>query len=427
MLLNTATFPDSERVPKATFCLTQEFGDTPIDDALVSKNSKFKSDEEIIEVLNGCICCTVRKDLIKTLTNLGKRIQAGKLHLDGIIIETTGMADPAPVAQTFLVDADIRAFARLDGIVTLVDAKHIEQHLDEKKASGVVNEAESQIAFADRLLLNKTDLVSEEDVERVEARLRAINQVAPIQRCKYSDVSVGNVLNIHGFDLSRALKSSPDLLNANRKPTKHDGTVTSVSLDQGAPRHLRLVQKGNIDLDLLQDWINEVMRDQGEDVFRMKGILSIEHAEQRYVYHSVHMIFSGGFDEPWGEGEARESKLVFIGRNLNAESLAARFNGCLATPKNLKKKADSLRFTVGTRIECNMGCHWAPGTVVALLWRGDFMGPGTVAPYQIRLDGDDPDGSPRLIFAPADDDRIVRLIVEEGKVAELAVSEVRLV
>lgn len=310
-------------------------------------------------------------------------------------------------------------FARLDGIVTLVDAKHVEQHLNEKKASGVVNEAEAQVAFADRLLLNKTDLVSEEDVERIEARLRAINQVAPIQRCKYSDVSVSNVLGIHGFDLARALKSSPDLLNANSKPTKHDGTVTSVSLDQGAPRHLRLVQKGNIDLGLLQDWINEVMRDQGEDVFRMKGILSIEHAEQRYVYHSVHMIFSGGFDEPWGEGEARESKLVFIGRNLNAESLAARFNGCLATPENLKRKADALRFTVGTRVECYMGSCWSPGTVVALLWRGEFMDPGTVAPYQIRLDGDDPDGSPRLIFAPADDDRVVRRIVDHEAMAEV--------
>ena len=192
--------------------IENEFGDTPIDDALVAKNSKFHSEEEIIEVLNGCICCTVRQDLIKTLTNLGKKVKSGKLHLDGIIIETTGMADPAPVAQTFLVDDGIRAFARIDGIVTLVDAKHVEQHLDEKKEEGVVNEAESQVAFADRLLLNKTDLVTTEDLERLETRLRAINPVAPIQRCTHSDVSVSSVLNIHGFDLARALKASPGTL-----------------------------------------------------------------------------------------------------------------------------------------------------------------------------------------------------------------------
>ena len=283
--------------------IENEFGDTPIDDALVAKNSKFHSDEEIIEVLNGCICCTVRQDLIKTLKKLGERVRTGQLHLDGIIIETTGMADPAPVAQTFLVDENIRQFARIDGIVTLVDAKHVEQHLNEKKADGVVNEAEAQVAFADRLLLNKTDLVSPEDVERLEARLRAINPVAPVLRCVQSAVSINNVLNINGFDLARALKASPELLNASAKPTKHDGTVTSVSLDQSGPRHLRLVKAGALDLELLQGWISEVLQKDGENVFRMKGILHINHAPSRFIYHSVHMIFSGGFDEPWGQDD----------------------------------------------------------------------------------------------------------------------------
>lgn len=189
--------------------IENEFGEVSIDDTLVQKNSQFRSDEEIVETLNGCICCSVRKDLVNLLKKLASRCAAGELCLDAIVIETTGMADPAPVAQIFLIEESVRAFARLDGIVTLVDAKHIVQHLDEAKPDGVVNEAQAQVAFADRLLLNKTDLVSAEEAACVEARLRGINQTAPIQRCKHSDVSVDRVLGIHGFDLGRALKVSP--------------------------------------------------------------------------------------------------------------------------------------------------------------------------------------------------------------------------
>ena len=156
------------------------------------------------------------------------------------------MADPAPVAQTFLVHEAIAEFARLDGIVTLVDAKHIERHLDRRKPKGAVNEAVAQVAFADRLLLNKVDLVSAKDLTRVEARLRRINHVAPLRRCERSKVSVDDVLDIDGFDLERALEASPGLLNAAAPPTKHDGAVTSVSLDQGAPRHLRTVLPGDV-------------------------------------------------------------------------------------------------------------------------------------------------------------------------------------
>merc|ERR1712151_234030 len=148
--------------------IENEFGEVGIDDALLSKNTKMQADEEIIEMMNGCICCTVRQDLIVVLKKLAKRIKAGTLKLDGIVIETTGMADPAPVAQTFFVDDDVQEFSRLDGIVTLIDAKHIEQHLDEKKAEGVENESVEQVAFADRMILNKVDLVSDEDLNRVE-------------------------------------------------------------------------------------------------------------------------------------------------------------------------------------------------------------------------------------------------------------------
>ena len=140
--------------------IENEFGEVGIDDALLQKNTKMQADEEIIEMMNGCICCTVRQDLIAVLAKLAKRIRAGKLHLDGIVIETTGMADPAPVAQTFFVDDMVKASFRLDGIVTLIDAKHIEQHLDEEKPEGAENESVEQVAFADRMLLNKTDLVT---------------------------------------------------------------------------------------------------------------------------------------------------------------------------------------------------------------------------------------------------------------------------
>ena len=213
--------------------IENEFGDVGIDDSLLNQNTKMQSDEEIIEVrtcfvvcaawcvlltvhiescvqmMNGCICCTVRQDLIAVLGKLSKRIKAGTLKLDGIIIETTGMADPAPVAQTFFVDDMVKGFARLDGIVTLVDAKHIEQHLDEQKAEGAENEAVEQVAFADRILLNKTDLVTEEDLVRIEARLKSMNTSVPIRRCTKANVAVDWVLDIGAFDLERTLVMDP--------------------------------------------------------------------------------------------------------------------------------------------------------------------------------------------------------------------------
>jgi len=386
--------------------IENEFGDISIDDKLLQKNSQFKSDEEIVEVLNGCICCTVRQDLIAILNKLRQRVRSGKLHLDGIVIETTGMADPAPVAQTFLAHAKIRGFARLDGIVTLVDAKHIERHLDAVKPEGVVNEAVAQVAFADRLLLNKTDLVSEADeLDRIEARLRGINGFAPIQRCAHSDVSVGSVLGINGFDLQRALKASPTLLDAREGETKHDASVTSVSIDQGAARHMRTVQQGALDLALLQSWISQLLEERGGDMYRMKGVLHIAHAEQRFVYHAVHMIFSGSFDEPWGDDEPRESKMVFIGKNLDGEELAASFNDCLATRGNMKVKEEALRFAVGEQVECRTGADtWSRGEVLARNYRDESMPPGMVSPYQVELSGG------HLIWAPADCDSVIRSV-----------------
>ena len=181
--------------------IENEFGDVGIDDALMAKNAKEQVEEEIVEMMNGCICCTVRQDLVVVLKKFSDRIRAGTLKLDAVLIETTGMADPAPVAQTFFVDDDVQKHFTLDGIVTLVDAKHVEQHLDDPRPEGVENEAVEQVAFADRMILNKTDLVVEADLERVEKRLKSMNASAPILRSTRSAVSVDNVLDLGAFDL----------------------------------------------------------------------------------------------------------------------------------------------------------------------------------------------------------------------------------
>ena len=269
--------------------IQNEFGDVGIDDRLMAKNTKLATEQEIVEVLNGCVCCSVRTDLVEVLKKLAARQRAGTLAVDAIVIETTGMANPAPVAQTFLVEPAVREFARLDGVVTLVDVKNVEQHLDELKPEGEVNETISQIAFADRLLLNKVDLVPDEaDLSRIEGRLREINGAAPIRRCTRSHVSVDTVLGIDGFDLQRTLSRDPSFLDAKRPPTKHSASVSSHSIDQGAARHLRGGAKaGELDLQLAQEWLGALLHERGDDIYRMKGVLAIAHAEQRFVFHAV--------------------------------------------------------------------------------------------------------------------------------------------
>ena len=371
--------------------IENEFGDVGIDDALLKNNMRQRVEgEELIEMMNGCICCTVRADLSVVLKKLKGKHDARPL--DGIIIETTGMADPAPVAQTFFVDEAVGAFARLDGIVTLVDAKHVEQHLDEEKPEGAENEAVEQVAFADRLVLNKTDLVPDEAaLRRVEGRLRAINKFAPIVRCEQSRVAADQVLNIGAFDLTRTLEMDPAFLDTDGEH-EHDQSVTSLGFD---------TSEADVDLGLFQDWLQGLLRDEGPNLFRIKGILSVADVPDRYVYHAVHMIFDGRFMDPWAPGE-RVSKLTFIGKHLDHGALKAGFLACLATPENYKKKSEGLRFRVGARVECNRGGGWAAGTVIRHLYREADDLPGFLAPYQVELD----DGT--LIYCPADAESCVR-------------------
>ena len=377
--------------------IENEFGEVGIDDALLKRNMKQQSDEELIEMMNGCICCTVRKDLVEVLKKLAKRTKGG-LALDAIVIETTGMADPAPVAQTFFVDDEVGAFAKLDGIVTLVDAKHIEQHLDEEKPEGAENESVEQVAFADRLILNKIDVVPDEkDLERIESRLRAINKFAPIVRTSQSKIDVANVLNIGSFDLERTLKNDPEFLNTENEH-EHDATISSVGVSVN----------GDLNLTALQDWLNGILREQGTTMFRMKGVLAIKHAEEKYVYQAVHMLFNGTFTEEWAKGEDRISKFTFIGKHLDHEALRAGIMECLATPELEQKRLDALRFKIGDRVECKTGARqWSMGTVTQQMFRDDELLPGEVAPYRVKLDVEGSDGCD-YVLAPADDDEVIR-------------------
>ncbi|MFH9575797.1 CobW family GTP-binding protein [Streptomyces sp. NPDC017454] len=290
--------------------IENEFGEVGIDDALV-----LDAEEEIFEMNNGCICCTVRGDLIRILGALMRRRE----KFDHILIETTGLADPAPVAQTFFMDDETASQLRLDAIITLVDAAHVLQHLDEVKPEGVENEAVEQIAFADRVVLNKTDLVDEETVTEVETRIRAINAPVQILRARHAQVDLRKVLDVGAFDLDRVLREDPSFLTETEH--QHDTTVTSVGIDVD----------GELDEDRLNAWLGNLLRTKGVDIFRSKGILAIAGAPEQYVFQGVHMLLVGEFGRAWRKSEPRRNRLVFIGRNLDRDELERGFTGCLAT------------------------------------------------------------------------------------------------
>ncbi len=289
--------------------IENEFGEVGIDDALV-----VNADEEVFEMNNGCICCTVRGDLIRILGTLMKR----RDRFDHILIETTGLADPAPVAQTFFVDADVAASARLDAIVTLVDARHLLAHLDEVRAQGVENEALEQIAFADRVVINKIDLASTAEVDQVEQRVRAINAVADVVRSEHARVDLDRILGVGAFDLDRALKLDPAFLLSTDH--QHDQSVTSVGLEIA----------GDLDGDRLNAWMSTLLRERGVDIFRSKGILAFHGEARRFVFQGVHMLIDTAAGAAWGADEQRVSRMVFIGRNLDRGELEAGLRACAA-------------------------------------------------------------------------------------------------
>ncbi|HTI01129.1 MAG TPA: GTP-binding protein [Acidisoma sp.] len=281
--------------------IVNEFGELGVDNDLV-----VDADEEVFEMNNGCICCTVRGDLIRILAGLMKRRQ----KFDGIIIETTGLANPAPVAQTFFVDESVRARARLDAIVTVADAKNLPARLADS------SEAAAQIAFADVILLNKVDLVGADELAAVETRIRAINALAPIIRSEKSNVAIEAVLDRRAFDLNRILALDPDFLESDEH--EHNEEINSMSFTVSRP----------IDPQKFNAWIGTVLNGQGQDLLRTKGILDYAGENRRFAFQAVHMIADGDFIGPWKEGEARQSRLVFIGRNLNRPQLRRGFESC---------------------------------------------------------------------------------------------------
>ena len=286
---------------KKVAVIVNEFGEVGIDNQLI-----IDADEEIFEMNNGCICCTVRGDLIRIINNFMRR----RDKFDHLVIETTGLADPAPVIQTFFVDEDMQSQISLDAVVTVVDAKHIWQHWE-------ADEAQEQIAFADVILLNKTDLVLPEQLDELERRIRSMNALCKIYRTRNAELEMDALLGVRAFDLKRALEIDPEFLNENAH--EHDETVGSVAL----------VESGELDLQKLNDWLSYLLQTQGTDIFRMKGILNIAGEDRRFVFQGVHMLFDATRDRPWKKSETRKNELVFIGRNLDRTQLSEDFRACL--------------------------------------------------------------------------------------------------
>ncbi len=350
--------------------IENEFGDVGIDENILVESSE----ETIIEVMNGCICCTVRGDLTEALDRMYDRIK----DFDGVLIETTGLADPAPVAQTFFVDERVTERYNLDGIVTVVDAKHIIQHLDEEKPEGVENESVEQLAFADRIMLNKIDLVDEDGLAEVESRIKSINAFAPITRTQNSIIDPNELINIGAFDLERTLEMDPEFLDTEAEH-EHDDRVTSTSY--------KFV--GELNVNKLQAWIGKLMREQGEDLFRYKGVLAVKGMDAKFVFQGVHMLFGGEFSEEiglWKEGEERECRFVFIGRDLDPDALQQGLMAC---------QAEDLRFKVGDTVYANIG-EFTKGRILKCWDEGN--------PYRVEIQNDEKTN----VWVPIDNDNYVR-------------------
>jgi len=282
--------------------IVNEFGELGIDNDLV-----VDTDEEVFEMNNGCICCTVRGDLIRIINGLMKR----KGGFDGILVETTGLADPAPVAQTFFMDEDVARKTRLDAIVVVVDAKHMEARLADS------HEAAEQIAFADVILLNKIDLVSNGEREQAEAHIRRLNPMARIIKTQNCDADLGELLDQGAFDLQRILEIEPGFLSEEDEH-EHDDAITSVSLSSDQP----------LDSTRARDWLEDIQGRYGQDILRWKGILDIRGVDQRLVFQGVHMLLDVELQRAWRADEARTSRAVFIGRDLPTAELTAGFEAC---------------------------------------------------------------------------------------------------
>ena len=302
--------------------IVNEFGEIGIDNDLV-----VDTDEEIFEMNNGCVCCTVRGDLIRILNGLMKRVG----DFDGILIETTGLADPAPVAQTFFMDDDVRAKTHLDAVVTVVDGKHIAERLKDAP------EAREQIAFGDVILVNKADLLSDDELAGIERSVRAINPYAVLHRTVKSDIALDKILDRGAFDLGRILEIEPSFLVEDHSHHDHGHDHGHSHDHHHHGRHANDMGSVSLRTDKMLNpsvffpWVNSIVDALGPDILRTKGILAFKNDDDRYVLQGVHMIIEGDSQRPWRDDEMRESRLVFIGRNLSAQELEEGFMACVAS------------------------------------------------------------------------------------------------
>ena len=294
----------SEQHGKRYAVIVNEFGEIGIDGDLI-----VDADEEVFEMNNGCVCCTVRGDLIRILGGLLKR----KDKFDAILVETTGLADPAPVAQTFFADDEVKARTRLDSITTVVDARNILARLGDSR------EAAEQIAFADQIILNKTDLASADELTAIEHRIRALNPFAAIHRAQRCNVPLENVLGQGAFDLGRVLEREPEFLSEDAHEHEHDDEIASVSLTATKP----------LDGDRVTAWLRALLAEKGQNILRAKGILDVKGKNERLAFQAVHMMMEGDFQRVWREDEKRFSRLVFIGRDLDRAELKRGFETCI--------------------------------------------------------------------------------------------------
>ena len=350
--------------------IENEFGEVGVDENILVESSE----ESIIEVMNGCICCTVRGDLTEVLNNMYDRIK----DFDGVIIETTGLADPAPVAQTFFADERVAENYNLDGIITVVDAKHITQHLDDEKPEGIENESVEQLAFADRIMLNKIDLVDEDELTNVESRIKSINGFAPIFYTQNSIIDPKELINIGAFDLEKTLEMDPEFLDTEAEH-EHDDRVTSTSMKF----------EGELNVNKLERYIGKLMREDGENLFRYKGVLAVKGVDEKYVFQGVHMLFGGDFSREiglWKEGETRECRFVFIGKDLDHETLQKGLLEC---------QAEELRFNVGDTVYANIG-EFTEGRILRTWDEGN--------PYRVEIQNEEKSN----VWVPIDNDDYVR-------------------
>jgi len=291
--------------------IENEFGEAGIDNDLLMQGGA----EQIVEMNNGCLCCTVRGDLIRILGSLQEKREAGEVKFERVIIETTGMADPGPVAQTFFLDDRIGEYYLLDSVVTVVDAKHAPRQLDE------FHEAQEQVGFADRILLSKTDLVSEGEAGELRARLTRINPRAPIKPVHFGATPLEEILDIRGFNLNAILELDPEFLAEDHH--HHDDAVGSFVFRADRP----------FDGAKLEEFLSSMIQVYGNDLLRYKGILSLKDNPRRAVFQGVHMLMGADIGRAWGEDEPRESVMVFIGRNLTKDVFIEGLQQCLVKPQ----------------------------------------------------------------------------------------------